>query len=1449
MGIGTRCADLYVCWAFYHDVADRFDRAEDVYRRGRDAHAEPHEQLEQAHRQFGFSMSQRLLHKDTYREEFISTMEERRNALTSLRPQRSGSKVGSVRTGQAVRSLLPGRVEQQPPAGKAAAAASNVRFQVYDETAASGERATIAAPTPTPTPSVAPKSVVQAIIDSSRKQENLREAGPWSQAGTSKKPLFAGAKPSAPNFPILEDMDCTLAPIECGKDAQVPAIRLLPGHVRTNKPVNRPFVVPAFVEEEPVTGALPAYDKCMLFPRPDESFSMEELAAYRWFRRRGLRNAFTARMDPVWGEEESCMNLRLYPQFQRRNEPDKEPWCVERCIVEDAITSGKARIVFPMAEIYPVGDATAEASMEEVLAAKWRRGELPNAAGVDDVAEETMQMEDAMDMDMDVTVAVKGRQSICGNVMRQSIAPGGRRSIRPPVANEEKRHVSSAVLSKFAVIKESGSEVTADASRTEGLPGPPDAKATQLSSLKLPETPLMPKPMPDELKPSSSRAVPSIFQQNKPTFVSPAAPNADASLSDVADLQQQLRTSIAVPKTSGPFRKSIIAIPKSRIGTATTPPALSHSPLAQTNQLPLTSSDVVNVDDDDDDEVDVPSLPPVVSTAPFAIFEDTIDDRAAAAPQSAPSDDIFKQPIPPSAFLHARRPLASRSKSPDAPITADVADQTANTFMPNETCSTQQFNFFIKAQSISTPKAKQRPGVQPDLELSPTQESAPRAATMAAETPPPSATVESQPDLQHEGPAGASKPPQLSIIMETTEGTTQLNSTSSDRDSECASKTAGGLTAKSQRIVSPPTAVQQPHNYGITLATAVPADIPSMCPVQMYEDRTETVPLANFLQRPNVSSLLPPTASNLTLAQPDQVPDFTLPALINTIAEEAQEQQQHQLSHMPTLPIEIGPIEIYRDPTELMPAIPSAALRALDHQPPPPNVLCDRLTMAQQPDISLLSAPSPMVQPRHDHNDAPPLLSEESMMLGLPATADASIAATAPAANESTKAPITTTAAAAIEKPHSDNEDDYFSVFAKTPKKTGGLVRFSVANNAAANVAPKMPLFSALDMSSDIPKPMPALLSQQQRPISPESNLQFACESLHIKDESMDSSSGSAPQPATGGGGGGGGDGSHLRIGAVAGGIEYSFSLDGYDAKDFTGEHQLCDSPTPDDIAAVAAATKADTYRSPVAEGNSNAAQLTYEPEESIYVPRVHEAPTAAPEFSDDEEAGDAAAAHKSHSSCRSGQFVVPDIDLNHSRAVIKTHFVDHNADPFDEAVHTAFLEQCDFYDYLRNLATCQMVQTVRSLNPKQELSVADRLLVVDKLLGQGKYGTVYAARCQSSGELVALKQQRPANLWEYYICLEVESRIAEVPHMMGAYMRVEAALIGNNAGVLVSERSKFGSLLTVCNKVKTSTGKNVSEQVVMMLAMQLLSAVDHLHACKIIHADIKPDNVLIMKP
>lgn len=78
--------------------------------------------------------------------------------------------------------------------------------------------------------------------------------------------------------------------------------------------------------------------------------------------------------------------------------------------------------------------------------------------------------------------------------------------------------------------------------------------------------------------------------------------------------------------------------------------------------------------------------------------------------------------------------------------------------------------------------------------------------------------------------------------------------------------------------------------------------------------------------------------------------------------------------------------------------------------------------------------------------------------------------------------------------------------------------------------------------------------------------------------------------------------------------------------------------------------------------------------------------------------------------------------------------------------------------------------------------------------------------------------------------------------------MGVCSAVIAPNASVLISEFSQYGSLLDINNRIRTATTKVMHESMVLHFSSQIFNIVQHLHSCRIIHADIKPDNFLLMK-
>lgn len=132
-GIGTTCADLYIAWSYYYDALNNFKQTEAIFRKGFDAHAQPYDELVQAHQSFNVSMSQRLLYDDEVsKAQFLSVMEEKRNALTSLKAHRKKF-VGSVRTGGVVKSERPGIVNQENISENKAAASNSKVFVHEDE--------------------------------------------------------------------------------------------------------------------------------------------------------------------------------------------------------------------------------------------------------------------------------------------------------------------------------------------------------------------------------------------------------------------------------------------------------------------------------------------------------------------------------------------------------------------------------------------------------------------------------------------------------------------------------------------------------------------------------------------------------------------------------------------------------------------------------------------------------------------------------------------------------------------------------------------------------------------------------------------------------------------------------------------------------------------------------------------------------------------------------------------------------------------------------------------------------------------------------------------------------------------------------------------------------------------------------------------------------------------
>lgn len=314
-------ADLYLAWAYYFEAVGSFAKADEIYKMGLGARAQPLEMLKHAQTQLHIMAAEgvRCQGDEEYNSKLLAHMGERRFALTSLRGQTKKQVVGSLRTDAAVKSRTPGLVLQS----NAQTQSSNVG-PVHILPDAMEESSTgLANASSVGLPQM--KSVVESAI---KAQENICEPGPWSQCGQAKDAtkkqgsLFSKKEiASEPGFEICEDsLDGSQLDDE---GEELPKLQLPTGFVRRNEPQDD-WQVPMTIAEE--SKAVPMYIKKFVYPPAlPQEFSLEEVRTYKWWTRRMIRPDDVR----VLREMDSFMGaINLPENFAAHNQP-QTPFNVE----------------------------------------------------------------------------------------------------------------------------------------------------------------------------------------------------------------------------------------------------------------------------------------------------------------------------------------------------------------------------------------------------------------------------------------------------------------------------------------------------------------------------------------------------------------------------------------------------------------------------------------------------------------------------------------------------------------------------------------------------------------------------------------------------------------------------------------------------------------------------------------------------------------------------------------------------------------------------------------------------------------------------------------------------------------------------------------------------------------------------------------------------------------
>ena len=136
--------------------------------------------------------------------------------------------------------------------------------------------------------------------------------------------------------------------------------------------------------------------------------------------------------------------------------------------------------------------------------------------------------------------------------------------------------------------------------------------------------------------------------------------------------------------------------------------------------------------------------------------------------------------------------------------------------------------------------------------------------------------------------------------------------------------------------------------------------------------------------------------------------------------------------------------------------------------------------------------------------------------------------------------------------------------------------------------------------------------------------------------------------------------------------------------------------------------------------------------------------------------------------------------------------------------------------------------------------------IILVKLLGKGSYGEVYLSQKKGRKEYFATKKMGEGKMDKYETIKYIESEIELLktlhhPNIVGfeGYKRTQ------NCYYVTMEFVNGGALSDCLKKYQKKYGKAFSEEIIQHLMRQIISALNYIHSKKVIHRDLKLDNIM----
>ena len=135
-----------------------------------------------------------------------------------------------------------------------------------------------------------------------------------------------------------------------------------------------------------------------------------------------------------------------------------------------------------------------------------------------------------------------------------------------------------------------------------------------------------------------------------------------------------------------------------------------------------------------------------------------------------------------------------------------------------------------------------------------------------------------------------------------------------------------------------------------------------------------------------------------------------------------------------------------------------------------------------------------------------------------------------------------------------------------------------------------------------------------------------------------------------------------------------------------------------------------------------------------------------------------------------------------------------------------------------------------------------------DQLLGEGAFAKVYLCCAFGDTTKVAIKVQKKGSSWEPWILQETSRRLVDTKASSAISDYHGSCLFSGGEGVLITSYYPYGTLLDMCAfcRPKLATRSVEMRPAVLFFSAQLISLMLELHTVDILHADFKPDNIML---